>query len=473
MVIEMDASDFAIGAVLFQRDEENRLHPIACHSRKFQPAEINYEIHDKELLAVVDAFKHWRRYCEGATHQVQVFTDHQNLEYFTTTKVLNRRQARWVQELAGINFRIYYRPDTQNGKPDALSRRSEYRPEKGGVENQPIMTILGKNHFEERLTCSFICSLARMLSLPARKWSEEFLTRVREEGKKDDVYERAKEQEVVAEGRTPKDRKVKELSYENDLLFQWNLLWIPKGLVQRVMESEHDTKVAGHMGQDKTIELIRRNFWWPEMNERIIDFVSSYPEYQQNKASRHQPSGLSSPLELPYAPWQSIAMDFITELPVSEGCDQLWVIIDRFTKMAHFIPLKTNGKTVTDLAIIFAREVWKHHGLPADIVSDRTSRFTSAVWKEFLRLSDIRSHMSTVFHPQTDGQTERLNQTIETYLRAFVSKEQEDWVRLLPMAEFGYNNSTTAGNGMSPFYANYCFHPPGHGPSHDGSTQPH
>jgi len=174
----MDASDFAIGAVLFQRDEENRLHPIACHSRKFQPAEINYEIHDKELLAVVDAFKHWRRYCEGATHQVQVFTDHQNLEYFTTTKVLNRWQGRWAQELAGIDFRIYYRLGTQNGKPDALSRRLEYRPEKVGVENQPITTILGKNHFEERLTRSFIYSLARMLSLPARKWSEEFLTRV-------------------------------------------------------------------------------------------------------------------------------------------------------------------------------------------------------------------------------------------------------------------------------------------------------
>jgi len=109
-------------------------------------------------------------------------------------------------------------------------------------------------------------------------------------------------------------------------------------------------------------------------------------------------------------------MDFITELPVSEGYDQLWVIIDRFTKMAHFIPLKTNGKTATDLAIIFVREVWKHHGLPADIVSDRDSRFTSAVWKEFVRLSDIQSRMSTAFHPQTDGQTEQLNQTIETYL---------------------------------------------------------
>jgi len=103
VIIETDASDFAIRAVLSQRDDENRLHPVAFHSRKFQPAEINYEIHDKELLAVVDAFKHWRCYCEGVTHQIQVFSDHQNLEYFTTTKVLNRRQALWAQELAGID----------------------------------------------------------------------------------------------------------------------------------------------------------------------------------------------------------------------------------------------------------------------------------------------------------------------------------------------------------------------------------
>jgi len=144
-------------------------------------------------------------------------------------------------------------------------------------------------------------------------------------------------------------------------------------------------------------------------------------------------------------------MDFITELPVSEGCDQLWVIIDRFTKMAHFLPLTTEEKTAADLAVIFAREVWKYHGLPANIESDRDSRFTSETWKEFLRLSGIQPRMSTAFHPQTNGQTERLNQTIEAYLQAFVSKEQDDWVRLLPMAKFAYNKSTTTGNGMSPF----------------------
>jgi len=203
------------------------------------------------------------------------------------------------------------------------------------------------------------------------------------------------------------------------------------------------------------------------MKERIIDFVRSCPECQQNKAFRHQLYGLSSPPELPYALWQSIAMDFITELPISDECDQLWVIVDRFTKMAHFLPLKL--KTVADLAVIFARDVWKHHGLPTDIVSDHDSRFTSETWKEFLRLSGIRPRMSTVFHPQTDSQTERLNQTIKAYLRAFVSKEQDDWVRLLPMAEFSYNNSTTTGNGMSPFYANYGFHPAAMDPS---STEP-
>jgi len=137
--------------------------------------------------------------------------------------------------------------------------------------------------------------------------------------------------------------------------------------------------------------------------------------------------------------------------------------------MAHFVPLIKNEKTAKDLAVVFARDVWKHHGLPTDIVSDRDSRFTSEVWKEFLRISGIRSRMSTAFHPQTDGQTERLNQTIEAYLRAFVSREQNDWVRLLPMAEFAYNNSTTTGNGMSPFYANYGFHPMAMDPA---STEP-
>ena len=158
-------------------------------------------------------------------------------------------------------------------------------------------------------------------------------------------------------------------------------LWVPCGLRKSVLESEHDSKVAGHMGQDKTKELVRRNFWWPRMDDDIVKYVQSCPECQKNKAARHQYYGLLQPLEPAFAPWQSIAMDFITDLPLSEGCDQLWVIVDRFSKMAHFIPLKKSAKKAEDLAPIFAREIWRIHGVPTDIVSDRDTRFTSKFWQ--------------------------------------------------------------------------------------------
>jgi hypothetical protein len=140
--------------------------------------------------------------------------------------------------------------------------------------------------------------------------------------------------------------------------------------------------------------------------------------------------------------------------------------------MAHFIPLKPGRRGAEDLARIFAKEIWRFHGLPTDIVSDRDSRFTSDFWKEFLRLLGIRPRMSTAFHPQTDGQTERMNQTIEAYLRSFVNHEMDDWRELLPMAEFAYNNSVTTATGKSPFYANYGFHPALSNPAEQGPVNP-
>jgi hypothetical protein len=152
-------------------------------------------------------------------------------------------------------------------------------------------------------------------------------------------------------------------------------------------------------------------------------------------------------------------MDFITDLPLFDGCDQLWIIIDRFTQMAHFLSFPKDDKIANDPAKIFTHEDRRHHGLPLDIVSDRDSRFTSEVWKEFFRISDIRPRMSRAFYPKTDGQTERLNQTIEAYLWSLVHHEQDDGAGLRPMAEFAYNNSVTTASGLSPFYANYGFHP--------------
>jgi RNase H-like domain found in reverse transcriptase/Reverse transcriptase (RNA-dependent DNA polymerase) len=141
LTLETDASDFAIAAVISQRDEQDILHPLAFHSRKLSPAELNYEVHDKELLAVVSAFKHWRNYLEGCNDPTIVFSDHKNLEYFTTSKVLNRRQARWSEILANFSFELRHRPGKQQGKPDAMSRRPDYGENSKATQSQPVTLL--------------------------------------------------------------------------------------------------------------------------------------------------------------------------------------------------------------------------------------------------------------------------------------------------------------------------------------------
>ena len=147
------------------------------------------------------------------------------------------------------------------------------------------------------------------------------------------------------------------------------------------------------------MELVKRNFWWPGMKKCIVEYVQSCLPCQKNKVRRHRQYGLLSPLELLYAPWQSISMDFITGLPVSSGYDEIWVIVDSYTKIAHFVPLATGAKTAADLARLFAREVWRLHGLPRDNISDRDTRFTSATWQVLLAVLGIKPRMSTAFYP--------------------------------------------------------------------------
>ena len=254
-VMETDASDFAIGAVLSQQ-VEGRLHPVAFHSRKMDKAEINYEIHDKEMLAVVSGFKEWRRYLEGARFQIIVFTDHKNLEYFATTKVLNRRQARWAQELAGYDFKIVYRPGTQNGKPDALSRRPEYRPLKGGGsveenENQPIYRLLRPDQLVTVDGAQVVLSSLSVQTIPKVVFHQSLLEEIFTFGQDDPEWMVEYEK---AMSNSPSDH----MEYADGSLYYKGRLYIPDSLELKrtIVSKEHDTMVAGHMGQDKTVEIV-------------------------------------------------------------------------------------------------------------------------------------------------------------------------------------------------------------------------
>jgi len=260
---------------------------------------------------------------------------------------------------------------------------------------------------------------------------------------------------VVVKGDSKVDTS---FSIAKDLLLYKNRWYIPKdeGLRQTMIEAEHDSKIAGHFGTYKTIGRVRANFYWPKMDENITEYVRSCDICQRNKVIRHKKYGLLESLEVPMRPWTAISMDFIVGLPKPDRYTKIWVIVDRFSKMAHFIPLRTE-EHIKELALTFVKEIWRLHGLPESIVSDRDIRFTSKFWTSLMQLLQVKLNLSTTFHPESDGQTERVNQTLEQYLRSYCSYQQDDWVSLLPFAEHAYNTSMSESTKASPFEINYGF----------------
>jgi hypothetical protein len=456
-ILETDSSDFAISGVLSQH-YDGRLYPCAFMSKKLNSAELNYEIYDKEMLAIVRSFQEWRHYLQGSIHPTTVYTDHKNLEYFTTTKNLNRRQARWAEILSSYDFCIIYRKGSSNGKADALSRRPEYRPREGGTDASEPEPLLRKHQWIE------------VGGIEKVRFSENFLDEIKRLGTQDARYTEIKTR--LENNETNQMDPHFTLENDSETVYWKHRLFVPDAgnLRKRVLENDHDSKIAGHYGQAKTMELVSRNFFWPGMEASIKEYVRNCDHCQRDKASRHKRYGLLHPIELPVSPWDCIQMDFITDLPESLGCSLIWVVIDKFTKMAHFTPIP-NRKART-VAQYFVKEIWRLHGIPSEIISDRDSAFTSGFWMEVCEVLGIKRKMSTAFRPSTDGQTERTNQMIEAYLRTFCNYEQNDWAELLPLCEFAYNNSHATATEFSPFYANYGFHPRSNWPTEYSPKNP-
>lgn len=425
-IVETDASNYALGAILSQRDEEGRLHPVAFFARSLSKAERNYEIYDKELLGIVEAMKHWRTQLEGSDQPVIINTDHKNLEYFTSTKVLNQPQARWSELLARYNFRIKYIAGHSN-KADALSRRSDLKPV-DAVEASPAL-----------LPSALFVSMASQ-SLPMASdlrlcYPKDALT-------------------------TMDNPQGLELQERDGLVYQGTRIYIPPSqhLKRQILEAKHCHPTAGHGGTAKTLDLVTRNYYWPSMRKDVISYVSSCNVCQRTKTPKHLPYGYLQPLPTPETPWTSLSMDFIVKLPESGSADSILVVVDRLTKMSHFIPCRETTDA-PELAELFLHNIFRLHGLPRDIVSDRGSAFVSKFWRNLLKRLNIDTKLSTAFHPETDGQTERVNQCLEQYLRCYVSFQQDDWIRWIPLAEFQYNNCISTSTQSSPFYSNYGFHP--------------
>ncbi len=454
--VETDASDYALGAILSQQCDDGKWRPVFYHSRKFSGAELNYDVHDKELLAVISAFEQWEAQLIGARQQVEVFSDHQNLTSFTTTKKLNRRQVRWAELLAIFDFKIYHRPGSLNGAADALSRRSDLketdRPEyhdavlrkepDGSLQyNQPEIARV-------RRVGQALTSLQEQWRRKAAQWTLD--------------PDSAEHQQLSTNTREHKDM-VTASSLRP---------YVPPDMRRTLIKELHESPGFGHPGIEEMVRRLARTFAIPSLRKAVEEVVGNCVACHQNKPKRHKPYGLLQPLTPPTRPWTNVTMDFIVKLPASldpatgHVYDSILVIVDRLTKESKFIP--TNETlTAEGLLYLFNRHVVSDHGMPEEVITDRGVLFTSTYWKTYLAKQGTKGKLSTSFHPETDGQTERINQIVEQYLRFYANKLQSNWVELLPTAQLAYNSATSSTTKVSPHYANRGYEPVAHRDPYD------
>ncbi|KAK9049844.1 hypothetical protein SSX86_031187 [Deinandra increscens subsp. villosa] len=407
MVVYSDASQIGLGCVLMQRGKV-----IAYASRQLKVHEQNYPTHDLELAAVVFALKIWRHYLYGA--KCTIFTDHKSLKYFFDQKDLNMRQRRWLETIKDYDCEIHYHPGKANVVADALSRKGDYAP----IRVRSMQLVVTSN------------LIARV--------KEAQIEAVKEEN--------WKKERIVGQ--------VKDLvDEESGIKTRFGRVWVPNtGDVRNMLLDEaHKSCYTVHPGATKMYNDLKANYWWPGMKRDIVKYVEKCLTCLQVKAEHQRPYGKLQPLEIPVWKWEHVTMDLVTKLPrTARNHDAIWVIVDRLTKSAHFLPIreKTSSEKLADMYI---DEIVSRHGVPVSIVSDRDTRFTSEFWQGFQEEMGSRLHLSTAYHPQTDGQSERTIQTLEDMLRACVIDFGGNWDRHLPLVEFAYNNSYHSSIGMPPF----------------------
>ncbi|KAF8703074.1 hypothetical protein RHS03_06294, partial [Rhizoctonia solani] len=428
-----------MGAILSQRGNDNRLHPVAYMSKSFSSAEANYDTHDKELLAIIKALEEWRIFLEATDKPIQVFTDHRNLEYWMQARTFNQRHARWRIFLSNFNFEIHYCPGKQSGKPDALSRRSDYVD----LPMEPEVMLPSEvfaNTSEAEL---------------------EIVTEIQDKLKDDPSLEPIIQFLTEDADNAPPSicKAYRDYDWEEDLLWYQGKLVVPdlETLKERLLREFHNSPLAGHPGQQRTLELLSCNYWWPGIKSSAKEWVKCCPTCQAN-CRAHAPVIALKPLEVPPFLFHTISYNFIMGFPKSSRHNTILVVIDSFSKFGHFIPT-TKKVTAKGLADLFTTHVWKLHGLPVKTILDQGTTFTGKFLRALYQQLGIKPSFSLAYHPELDSQMERVNQFIEFYLRSYIAANHSDWATWLPLAEYAYNNAKHAATGKMPFELIYGRNP--------------
>lgn len=429
-VVSTDASDYAVGGTLEQYDTKGKpLGVVAFTSKTLTPPQLKYPVREKELFAIVHCMTVWRPYLLGTHFKLR--TDHESLVYIPTSKISTGRLSRWLDFVSEFDFQLEYIRGEKNKAPDALSRIElnavSGESQSGAVLERSLRSGYANDH---------MFGIVYRTLIGAQDCPNELRTIIKRYSIIDDLlYYRMQEGDPLR-------------------------LCIPEGeFRERLMEQAHRSPASGHPGPTRMFSLLQSHYYWPKMPRTVKRFCRNCPDCQRSKTSTLAKKGIHRPLSIPSGRWESISLDFITGLtPTATGLDCILVVVDRLTKRAHFIAT-TKALSAQDCADIFVKEIFRLHGLPKSLVSDRDVRFVSNFWRTLHAMLGISLDMSTPYHPESDGQTERTHRTLQQMLRPYLNDMKSDWSRFLPALEFGYNNAYQSSLKMSPFKADLGYEP--------------
>ncbi|WVZ57651.1 hypothetical protein U9M48_008011 [Paspalum notatum var. saurae] len=405
--LECDASGIGLGAVLLQEGK-----PVAYFSEKLSGASLQYSTYDKELYALVRTLQTWQHYLWH--REFIIHSDHEALKHIRTQTNLNRHHANWVEFIESFPYIIKHKNGKENVIADALSRRYT-------MLSQLDFKIFGLQTVKDQYANDADFKDALLHCMHGTPWGQFHM--------------------------------------QDGFLFRANKLCIPASSVHLLLLQEaHGGGLMGHFGVYKTHEVLAAHFFWLRMLHDVKRLVARCTTCQKAK-SRLSNHGLYMPLPVPTSPWLDISMDFVLGLlRTKKGRDSIFVVVDRFSKMAHFIPChKTDD--ASSVAKLFFREIIRLHSIPNTIVSDRDAKFFSHFWRSLWNKLGTKLLFSTTCHPQTDGQTEVVNRTLSTMLRAVLDKNLRRWEDCLPHIEFAYNRATHSSTKMCPFQIVYGYIP--------------